>query len=84
MLKKAVIETKVKSNELINNNGNKQLMHYAGLATQFLAGIALSLFVGLKADKLFRFSFPLLVWLLPLLFICAIIYKSIKDTSTKK
>lgn len=66
------------------NQGNKQLLRYAGLAMQFLAGIALTLFIGLKADKWLKFSVPLLVWILPLLFICAIIYKIIKETSPKQ
>ncbi|MEO8860665.1 MAG: hypothetical protein ABI358_04535 [Ginsengibacter sp.] len=51
---------------------------------QFLAGIGIGVFIGLKADKWLNFSIPLLVWLLPLLILCGIIYKIIKDTSAKK
>ena len=54
-------------------------MRYAGLAMQFLISIALGVFIGLKADACLKISIPLLVWLLPLLIICAIIFKIIKD-----
>lgn len=62
---------------------NKQLMRYAGLGMQFLVSIALGVFIGIKADGWLRLSFPLLVWLLPLLMIIGIIVKIIKDTSGK-
>lgn len=66
------------------NENNKQLMRYAGLAMQFLVSIALGVFIGMKADKWLNISIPLLVWLLPLLIICAVIFKLIKETSGKK
>ncbi|MEP6927578.1 MAG: hypothetical protein ABI834_08075 [Ginsengibacter sp.] len=70
---------------MINNEeGNKQLWRYAGLATQFLISIGAGVFIGLKADKWLNISIPLLVWLLPLLFICGIIFKIMKETSRKK
>ena len=62
---------------------NKELMRYAGLGMQFLVSIALGIFLGLKADEWLHFSFPLLVWLLPLLIIIGIIVKTIKDTGRK-
>ncbi|HEY8659345.1 MAG TPA: AtpZ/AtpI family protein [Hanamia sp.] len=65
------------------NESNKQLMRYAGLAMQFLVSIGLGIFIGLKVDEWLHFSFPLLVWLLPLLIIIGIIVKIIKDTSKK-
>lgn len=58
-------------------------MKYAGLTMQFLVSIALGIFVGVKADKWLQFSFPLLVWLLPLLMITGIIIKIIKETDRK-
>ncbi|HVZ96210.1 MAG TPA: hypothetical protein VG847_05000 [Chitinophagaceae bacterium] len=67
-----------------NNDGNKQLMRYAGLAMQFLAGIGIAVFIGLKADGWIKLSFPLLVWLLPLLVIFGMMYSVFKDTSKKK
>jgi F0F1-type ATP synthase assembly protein I len=70
---------------LINNDeGNKQLQRYAGLAMQFLVSIGLGVFIGLKADKWLHFSFPLLVWLLPLLIIAGIFFNIWKETSKKK
>lgn len=62
---------------------NRQLMRYAGLGAQFLAAIALGIFVGLKIDEWLKFSFPLLVWILPLLIIIGMIIKIIKDTDKK-
>ncbi|HSQ44247.1 MAG TPA: hypothetical protein VLM16_04575 [Ginsengibacter sp.] len=70
---------------MINKNeGNKQLLRYAGLAMQFLISIGLGVFIGLKADKWFKISFPLLVWLLPLLIIVGLLYSILKETSKKK
>lgn len=62
---------------------NKQLMRYAGMAMQFLVSIGLGVFFGLKIDEWLHFSFPLLVWLLPLLMIVGILIKIIKDTDQK-
>ena len=58
-------------------------MRYAGMGAQFLVSIAVGIFIGLKADKWLNFSFPLLVWLLPLLIIIGLIIKIVKDTSKK-
>lgn len=59
-------------------------MRYAGLAMQFLISIGLGVFIGLKADKWLTISFPLLVWLLPLLIIVGLLYNILKETSKKK
>ena len=58
-------------------------MRYAGLATQMLAGLGIAVLFGLKADKWLKLSFPLLLWLLPLLVLAAIIYNLIKETGPK-
>lgn len=58
-------------------------MKYAGLGMQFLVAIALGVFIGLKADEWLNLSFPLLVWLLPLLMIIGIIIKIVKETDKK-
>jgi hypothetical protein len=60
---------------------NRELLGYAGMAFQFLVGIGIGIFLGIKADEWFKISFPLLVWLLPLLIIAGMIFKVIKDTS---
>ena len=67
-----------------NNNNNQLLWKYAGLAARFVVAIALSLYAGMRLDKWMKTSVPLAAWLLPLLFIIAIIIKAVKDTSPKK
>jgi len=62
---------------------NSDLIKYAGMGMQFLASIAIGIFVGIKADDWLNFSFPLLVWLLPLLIIISLTIKIIKDTTKK-
>ncbi|MEO6894066.1 MAG: hypothetical protein ABI136_03465 [Ginsengibacter sp.] len=62
---------------------NSDLIKYAGMGMQFLAGIAIGIFIGIKADEWLNLSFPLLVWLLPLLIILSLTIKIIKDTSKK-
>jgi len=68
----------------MNNKSNNQLLKYAGLATQFLIGIGLSVYGGLHIDRWLSFKTPLAVWILPLLMITGVIIKIIKDTSQKK
>jgi F0F1-type ATP synthase assembly protein I len=63
---------------------NRSWMRYMGLASQFFISIAIFLGIGWKLDKLFDFSTPFLIWVLPLLIIIASLIKLIKDTSTKK
>ena len=64
-------------------NNNKLLYRYAGLATQFLVSIGLAVFLGLKADKWLRIKTPIFIWVLPLLVIGVMIWQIIKDTSKK-
>ena len=66
------------------NEGNRQLYRYAGMAMQFLVSIGLGVFMGLKIDQWTGMSFPLFVWLLPLLIISGMLYFFIKDTSSRK
>ena len=64
-----------------NKDTNKKyLMRYAGLATQMLISLGIAVFIGIKADKWLKLSFPILPWLLPLLTLAAIIYRIIKET----
>jgi uncharacterized membrane protein YhiD involved in acid resistance len=65
------------------SNNNKDLMRYAGLATQMLVSLGIAVFIGLRADKWLKLSFPILSWLLPLLVMAAIIYQIIKETGPK-
>lgn len=59
-------------------------MRYAGLGTQILVSLGLAVFAGYKLDKWLNLSFPLLVLLLPVVVLCMMIYKLIKETSRKK
>ncbi len=53
------------------------------MATQFLVAIAIAVYFGIKIDKWQKFEKPLAIWILPLLFIIAMIFKIIRDTSVK-
>ena len=72
------------NSKLSSNNNKKDLIRYAGMGTQMLAVIGVAVFFGLKIDKWLKFSFPLLVWLLPLLAICGLMYQFYKETSKRK
>jgi len=66
-----------------SNSGN-DVMRYAGLGAQILVSLGIAVFAGYHADRWLKLSFPLLVWLLPLLVVSAMIYRLIKETSKKK
>jgi len=53
------------------------------MGAQFLVSIGVGIFIGLKLDEWLHFSFPLLVWIMPLLIIIGLIIKIIIDTSKK-
>lgn len=59
------------------------LLYYSGMAFQFLAVIGLMVFIGLKADQYLDVSFPIFIWLLPLVIIAGLIFKAVRDTSNK-
>lgn len=66
------------------NNSSQDLLRYAGFAAQILVSLGIAVFVGLKLDDWMDISFPLLVWLLPLLVVSTMIFKLIKETSRKQ
>ena len=66
------------------NDPNKLLWRYAGLGFTFIVAIGIALVVGIKLDDYFKPGLPLLVWVLPLLFIVSILIKVIKDSNIKK
>jgi hypothetical protein len=68
----------------MNKPGNNLLWKYAGLAAQFMAGIGLALYAGLKLDEWLKIKMPLAVWVLPLLLILGVIFKIVIDTASKK
>lgn len=67
-----------------SKKSNSDLLRYAGLGTQIFVALGLAVYIGLKGDNWLNTSFPILVWVLPLLVIVIMIYKLIKDTSKKK
>jgi hypothetical protein len=66
------------------NKNNRDLVRYAGLATQMFVALGVSVYFGLKLDEWLDISFPVFVWVIPLLVIVGLIYKVIKDTGTRK
>lgn len=65
-------------------DGKNILWKYAGLGTQLIVAIGLSVFAGMKMDEWLGFKTPLAVWVLPLFIISVIMYKVIRDTAPKK
>lgn len=66
-----------------SNQSKRDLMRYAGLATQLLVYLSLSVLAGLKADRWLH-CFPLLTASLPLLVLGAVFYKLFKETGSNK
>jgi len=62
---------------------NKDLLKYAGLATQFLATLGVALFLGFKADRKLGWKFPVLTITLPLAALIASFYRIYTDSSRK-
>jgi len=62
----------------------RELLKWAGLGTQVLASVGVSVFLGFKADKWFKLSFPILSWLLPLLVIAGLLINLVREGSNKK
>ncbi|HWJ93069.1 MAG TPA: hypothetical protein VNR87_18275 [Flavisolibacter sp.] len=58
-------------------------MRYAGMGAQIFVSLGLAVWAGYKADQWLKLSLPLLVWLLPFLVLCMMIYKLIKETSKR-
>jgi hypothetical protein len=63
---------------------NAYLLQYASMGTQFLVGIGIAVFIGLKADSWLKLKIPVLVWILPLIIIAGFTLKLVKDTSKRK
>jgi len=65
-------------------SNNSDLMRYAGMGGQIFVSLGIAVFAGYKVDKWIHVSFPLLVWLLPLVVLCLMMYKLIRETSKRK
>ena len=64
-----------------STQSKRDVLRYAGLATQLLVYLSLAVFGGLKADRWLG-CFPLLTALLPLLVLGALFYKLFKETGS--
>jgi hypothetical protein len=62
----------------------KELLKWAGLGTQVVASVGVSVFLGVRADKWFNLSFPVFSWLLPLLVIAGLLINLVREGSKKK
>lgn len=58
-------------------------MRYAGLATQLFVSLGVAVWLGYKADAWLRIPLPLLVWVLPFVVLCLLIYKLVRETDKK-
>ena len=67
-----------------SSDRRRELMRYAGLSTQVVVSIGVSVFLGMKADKGLKLSFPILSWALPLLVIVVLLVNLVKSGSGKK
>jgi hypothetical protein len=66
------------------NARRRELIRWAGLSTEVVASVGVSVFLGVKADKWLKLSFPILSWALPLLVIVALLINLIKAGTNKK
>jgi hypothetical protein len=66
------------------DDGRRQLMRYMGLSTEVAASVGVSLWLGVKADKWLKVSFPIFSWALPLLVIVLLLVQLIKASSGGK
>jgi len=66
------------------NGRRRELLRYAGLSTEVVASVGLAVFLGMKADKWLKVSFPILSWALPLLVIVVLLINLIRSGSNKK
>jgi hypothetical protein len=62
----------------------RQLVRYAGISSEVVASVGMSVFLGMKADKGLKLSFPIFSWALPLLVIVVLLVQLIKAGSDKK
>jgi hypothetical protein len=77
------MQSQNKDEEAKKKFGDNLLLRYAGMAFQFLVVIGITVYAGYKADQWLALSFPVFVWLLPLIVITGLIIKVVRDTSKK-
>jgi Na+/glutamate symporter len=65
-------------------SNRRELLRYAGLSSEVFASVGIAIFLGVKADKWLKLSFPMFSVSLPLLVIIALIVRLVKESSRKK
>ena len=65
-------------------DGRRQLLRYAGLSTQVAVSVGVAVWLGVKADKWLKLSFPIFSWVVPLLVIVFVLVELVKANSGKK
>jgi hypothetical protein len=65
-------------------SNRRELLRYAGLSSEVFASVGIAIFLGIKADKWLKLSFPVFSVSLPLLVIIALIVRLVKESSRKK
>jgi cytochrome bd-type quinol oxidase subunit 2 len=65
-------------------DGRRQVMRYAGLTGQIAVSVGVAVWLGVKADRALKFSFPIFSWFVPLLVIVILLLQIIKANSGKK
>lgn len=60
------------------------LLRYAGMATQLLVGLLLTVYAGKWLDERMQVHQPVFIWVLPLVLLTGMLVKMIKDTSKKR
>jgi|HubBroStandDraft_1064217.scaffolds.fasta_scaffold990328_1 hypothetical protein len=66
------------------SDGRRQLMRYAGLSGQVAAAVGVAVWLGVKADKWLKVSFPIFSLGVPLLVIVLVLVQLIKANSGKE
>lgn len=62
----------------------RQLIRYAGISSEVVASVGISVFLGMRADKWLKVAFPIFSWALPLLVIVVLLVQLVKAGSGKK
>jgi hypothetical protein len=62
----------------------RELLRWAGLSSEVVASVGVSVYLGIKGDKWLKPTFPILSWALPLLVIVVLLVNLIRAGSKKK
>jgi len=71
-------------NERQPDDRRRELLRWAGLSSEVVASVGISVYLGVKGDKWLKPTFPILSWLLPLLVIVVLLINLIRAGSKKK